>query len=130
MKRVILIVMLAVVAFALPAAAQTFKSSDKQATAPSAAFQSTSSAMMSSGSQYAPTPTLNADGSATYKAPSIGRDGKVIRGVADPINTDDDIPEGGGLDTPLGDALWPLMFLALAFAGYTALRRRRALSKK
>ena len=45
---------------------------------------------------------------------------------------------GGGSDPeqedvnkePLGDALWPLMFLALAFAGYTALRRRRALSKK
>lgn len=95
------------------------------ASAPSATFQSTS-ALPATGSTYSASPTLNEDGTAKYNgAANVGprtpnRPG-VIR-TADPI-----IPDPSA-KIPLGDALWPLMFLALAFAGYVALKRRHSSS--
>ena len=90
------------------------------ASAPSATFQSTSS-MPGSGSSYSATPSLNADGTVAYeggsytsaKAPLIGGPRKSTPNPPDP--------------TPLGDAVLPLLLMALAFCGITYLRRKKAL---
>ena len=97
---------------------------------PTSDFRSTST-MVGTGSTL---PQAAQTGAVlTGNAPSAG-----IRQPLRPRTMRND-PFGGetvGEDTPtdpggpLGDGLWPLMFLALAFSGYVALRRRRALSKK
>lgn len=107
---------------ALPTMAQTFGT--KYAEKPSVVFQSTST-MMGSGSTYSANPTLNTDGTATYNgasasAPSAsGPRHMKMDGFGDDQDNPDD-PQ------PLGDAVLPLLLMALAFCGYLYLRRKRS----
>ena len=92
---------------------------------PSNDFQSTST-MTGSGSAYSATPSLNADGTATYngasyspaKAPGGPRK---AGGITEPKDDDEEFP--------VGDAVWPMMLMALAFGGVIYLRKRRALNR-
>ena len=105
--------------------------------APSATFRSTS-VMAGSGSSYTPTPVLNENGTVNEHAyagrparPGLRRDPGIIGDEGENESSGDTgLDDGTDVEPPVGDGLWPLMFLALAFAGYVALRRRRALSKK
>ena len=88
-------------------------------------FRSTST-MVGSGSNYSATPTINASGTAN--APTFGGGGP--RYAPKPINDDSDWEDrkddiGGGISTPVGDAVLPLMLMAVAFAGVIYLRRRK-----
>ena len=90
-------------------------------------FRSTST-MVGSGSNYSATPTINAGGTAN--APTFGGGGP--RYAPKPINNDDDWDRradedgiGRGISTPVGDAVLPLMLMAVAFAGVIYLRRRK-----
>ena len=87
--------------------------------APAAVFQSTST-LAGSGSAWSATPMLNADGTA-YD-PSVSPRGPRR------MKMDEDEPEVIETPTgrqPLGDALLPLFLLALAYAGYKVLARRK-----
>ena len=123
MKRLMMILMAAAL-IALPTMAQNFGSrvavdKDRQAiqsyttTQP---FRSTST-MQGSGSVYSATPVLDADGSANTQSESAsaGRPHGGIR-KADAFTP----------PTPIGDAVWPLMLMALAYMGWSFFRRRRA----
>ena len=118
-------------AFVLPTMAQGWNNQQQKQrglhTMPSAAFQSTST-MSGSGSSYSSNPMLNSDGTAAYNdgASSPAKAPGGPHRAPDPISLDDDIPEGGGLYTPLGDAALPLLLMSLAFCGYIYLRRKRA----
>lgn len=126
---------LAAALMALPALAQNFGKPYKQkndqaqkqqvvatTTAPSTTFQSTST-MNGSGSSYSANPTLSGDGTATYEGASSASSGPhKAKRAADPINTDDDLPEG-----PLGDAVLPLLFMSLAFGMFVYFRRKQTL---
>lgn len=112
--------MVGVALLALPATAQNFgtpAAAVGEQKEPNAAFQSTS-AMTGSGSQYSANPTLNENGTATYegasyspaKAPAVG-----------PKKVGGQTIEG----TPIGDAVLPLLLMAVAFGGYIALRRKK-----
>ena len=111
-----------VAALALPAMAQF---GDQQQ--PNNQFQSTST-MVGSGSTYSSTPTINAGGTAN--APTYGGGGP--NRAVDPISgsdvmewyIDNDLIDEP-FDTPLGDAVWPLLLCAAAFAAFFALRRRK-----
>ena len=104
----------------VPATAQIIGATQQEeqqafgASAPSAAFQSTS-ALPASGSEYTSNPELNADGTAAYQgetyspAKAARRPGGVRK---------DGTPGQGGVKQPIGDAVLPLLLLALAFAGY------------
>lgn len=120
MRKRIVMMMVGVALLALPATAQNFgtpAAAVGEQKVPNAAFQSTS-AMTGSGSQYSANPTLNENGTATYegasyspaKAPATGP--KKIGGQV--------------LEGPLGDAVLPLMLMALAFGAVVAVRRRKA----
>ena len=85
-------------------------------------FQSTST-MVGSGSSYSATPKLNVDGTAAYSnfstytetpapAPSGPRKASAITG-------DDDG------DMPIGDGTWILMLLAIGYALFIALMKKR-----
>jgi hypothetical protein len=124
MKKVIVISSL-LFAISFTAVAQIAGSTQQEeqnafgASAPSAAFQSTSS-MSGSGSTYSANPELNADGTAAYeggsytsaKAPLIGGPRKSTPNPPDP--------------TPIGDAVLPLMLCAFAFCALISLRRKKA----
>ncbi len=118
-KKLVLLMILAAALMALPALAQTFGAN--QAEQPNAAFQSTST-LSGSGSSYSANPTLNSDGTATYQnaAPS-----KVPAGSgphkSGPINPGPDPKEG-----PIGDALFPLLFMSLSFGMFVYFRRKRS----
>jgi len=129
MRRVIGLISL-LLALSFSATAQIIGATQQEeqqafgASAPSAAFQSTS-ALPSSGSEYSPNPTLNADGTASYggasyapaKAPK--RPGGVRKGeIPNP-----DV-EGQG-NEPLGDAVVPLLLIACAYAIYKVRARRK-----
>lgn len=111
---------MAVALVALPTMAQNFSKQEQPV------FQSTST-LTPSGSAYSAQPALNADGTAyspVAQAP-IGP-----RRAPNPINDDDDWKDregaiGTGVDTPIGDAVLPLMLCAMLFAGVIYLRRRR-----
>ena len=75
---------------------------------PSSEFQSTSS-MVGSGSSYASNPSLNADGTAAYNSPSYAPQ----RAISGPNRIAPVTPEGD--PTPVGDALIPLLLLALFY---------------
>ncbi len=118
MKRVIVIssLLLAISFTAVAQIAGTTQQEEQNAfgaSAPSATFQSTS-ALPASGSEYTPNPELNADGTAayqgeTYSPAKAARRPGGVRKIDDP---DDSEPN------PLGDAVLPLLLLALVFAGY------------
>ena len=88
------------------------------ASAPSAGFGSTSS-MMSSGSAYSSSPSINAYGMAeapgAYPTNTVANRG---RGIETPPDEDDDII------TPIGDAVPFLLLLAVAYAVVAFCRRR------
>ena len=131
MRRVIGLISL-LLALSFSATAQIIGATQQEeqqaygASAPAASFQSTS-ALPSSGSEYSPNPTLNADGTASYggasyspaKAPK--RPGGIRKDPGNPFadnpNTQD--------NTPLGDAVVPLMLIACAYAVYKVRSRRK-----
>ena len=93
------------------------------ATAPMAGFQSTSaySSQFSTGEQS----TLNSDGTVNSAAYGIGsRLPGSIRRAKTNINNPGDPDEDG--NTPIGDAILPLLMMSLAFCGYLYLRRKRS----
>ena len=111
MKNKIFVVLIATV-FALPVMAQ-FEYNE-----PNAQFQSTSG-LKTSGSTYSSNPTLNEDGTAPSPTGP--------RRAPKPINDDDDWEYrmddiGGGISTPIGDAVLPLMLMAMAYAVYSVAR--------
>ena len=112
--RVIILAMVA--AFSLPAIAQLGNTDSFAATAPTTTFQSTS-ALVGSGSDYSSNPTIGDDGTATQ--PNTAPQSRTLRPRRNDEWDDDNIetPE----DNPIGDALLPLMLLAV---GYIAVRRR------
>ena len=86
--------------------------------APAAVFQSTST-LAGSGSAWSATPMLGEDGMAMLEGAS--EDPKHAQGGIRRIVT----PSNSGIQQPLGDALLPLFLLALAYAGYKVLARRK-----
>ena len=130
MKRIIMILMAAAL-IALPAMAQSFGSkrsveNDQQA-APNFTttqpFRSTS-AMQTSGSVYSATPVLNENGIATYgnETGISGFSAKDFGHIRRDPGTEEEF-----IEQPLGDAVLPLMIMALAFCGVVYLRRKKAL---
>ena len=104
-----------VAAITLPAMAQHFGQQEQN----SVSFQSTST-MPRSGSVYASQPAINENGFATYtSAESTSSAGA----PAGPRKIVPVTPEGD--PTPLGDALLPLMLMALAFGAVICLRQQR-----
>ena len=120
MKKIMMIVVM-VAAVVLPTMAQQFRTSDQ----PQTEFQSTST-MQTSGSAYASQPMLNADGTAYNPAAAVTPmpDGprRSKENPNDPGNTTDN-------GSPIGDAVLPLMIMALAFGGVIYLRRRKAVNR-
>ena len=124
-NRVIVMIMAAV--FALPAMAGWIKQEQQNATEQQSAFQSTS-AMQGSGSPYSSTPIeLNDKGIATYEDTTEPEPAYIVRGprkvgsmpgMPDTKDTKD--------NTPIGDAVLPMMLMAAAAAGAVAWRRRKA----
>ena len=91
--------------------------------APATVFQSTST-LAASGSAWSATPMLGEDGMA-YN-PSVNPSGPRK------MRMEDDEDEPAVIETPtgkqpIGDAVLPLMIMALAFCGVVYLRRRKAL---
>ena len=91
---------------------------------PQAQFQSTST-LQGSGSAYSASPAINADGTAYSPAATPGKN--IRRATKD--EDDDEIvivtPGQGGSQAPIGDAVLPLLLMAMAFAGMTYIRKRR-----
>lgn len=120
MKRIVIIIMAAVLV-ALPTMAQTFGEQEPQ----NAVFQSTST-MQGSGSAYSSQPTLDENGTAY--SPAAAPAGRVVRkSTAVPPKPKPDENDPGNV--PIGDAVLPLMLMALAFGGYIAIKRRRQTAK-
>ena len=119
MKKIMMIIM-AVALVALPTMAQKFKEHDQK----SVQFQSTST-MAPVNSQYSAQPMLNEDGTAynpaTQTSTRSGSGPRKLPGMPDNSEYQD--------NTPIGDAVLPLMLMALAFGGVIYLRRRKALSR-
>ena len=119
MKKIMMILMVA--ALALPTMAQTFGNQEQ----PNVQFQSTST-LQGSGSTYSATPALNADGTAYNPAAQApARSGGSPNKIG-ALPTEN--PSTSGSDnTPIGDAVLPLMLMVMAYAVYSAVRvyRRR-----
>ncbi len=133
MKRLIMILM-AVALVALPTMAQSFGSNrsvenDQQAAqsyTTTQPFRSTS-AMQSSGSVYSANPSIGSDGTAynpVTSNPSGPRKAKKEEGEFDPSKPVIDEKTDSG-NTPIGDAVWPLMLMALAYLGMRVFRARK-----
>lgn len=127
MKRLMMILMAAALV-ALPTMAQSFGGkrsveNDQQAaqnyitTQP---FRSTS-AMQGSGSVYSANPTVSADGSA-YSPISSDMPNRGIRKSTLPGEPDEKDDKD---NTPIGDAVLPLMLMALAYLGVRFFRARK-----
>lgn len=83
----------------------------------STSFRSTGT-MTESGSRYASTPMLNADGSPTYAgAPAMSGPRRIGPAPSSDISTEDLVP--------VGDALIPLLLMVMAYATLIHLRRRK-----
>ena len=91
-----------------------------QTTSPSATFQSTST-LTGSGSALSATPMLGADGTATLDG-AVSTPAQAPSGPRRTItNPDDDV------ENPIGDAVLPLLLLALAYLSTRVLLKSRAL---
>jgi len=115
MKKILFVWLAALVA--LPIMAQSFVDKDQ----PTATFQSTS-VMQTSGSVYASQPAINEDGTAVYNAAEGSQSqlpGGGPRKVAPVTPT--------GVSTPIGDAVLPLMLMAVAFTMFVYFRRKQTL---
>ncbi len=101
---------------------QQMEQADVTVATPSAAFQSTST-LPSSGSSFSANPGLNEDGTATYEGASYSP-AQVPNGSG-PRKSG--TPGSGTNQQPLGDAVLPLLLLALAYLSTRVfLRRKRA----
>ncbi len=89
-----------------------------QTTVPTVNFQSTST-LTGSGSALSATPMLNADGTANTPAPTMSRPRRIEEGIDTPPD-DDENPN------PIGDAVLPLLLLALAYLSTRVLLKSRA----
>lgn len=123
MKKVMIIVVLgAVMAYMIPAYAQTF-----QPTPEKAAMQSQQ--MINSGVQYKSTiyePFNNTMPSEQSEAGASNSPAKAPGGPRRGFDIGGDAGQG---PSPIGDAVVPLLLCAAAFAGMVALRRRRSAVK-
>lgn len=117
MKKILFVLLVALVA--LPTMAQNFKEQDQQV------FRSTST-LTPSGSQYSAQPMLNEDGTAYNPAASSGpRRAKAEETPSTPTTpTTPDVTDPEKI-TPVGDAVWPLMLMALAYLGVRVFFRRK-----
>ena len=88
---------------------------------PQVQFQSTST-LQGSGSTYSSTPTLNTNGTANTPASAPVLSGPKRSGALPPPPV---VEEGDTGNTPIGDAVIPLLAFALMFCGYIAIRRKR-----
>ncbi|MBQ7631707.1 MAG: hypothetical protein IJS82_02985 [Paludibacteraceae bacterium] len=122
MKKSLSIVVWVVVWMTLPIGAQSYYQADQPSSQgmPAVEFQSTST-LSASGSPLSSTPALNADGTVSSPTASYTPAAQ----PTGPRKISPTTPEGD--PTPVGDALWPLMLMALAYGGVVALRRRKAL---
>jgi len=128
MKRVLKIMMVAMlVAFALPAMAQTVFDSGVQMPESDYQFQSTST-MNGINSQYSTSdPQINADGTAVVPG---ARRRPALRMDPDPSFPEIKENEGTGDEKfPIGDAVLPLMLLAVGYALYRRHHRRKLLTR-
>ena len=114
MKRLMVILVMVAVGV-LPTMAQNFEVQQ-----PNATFQSTS-AMTGSGSAYSSNPTLNDNGTA--EAPVASAPRSLRKGTLPPPPAVDENDSG---NVPLGDPVWPLMLMAIAFCGAIAIRKKRS----
>ena len=131
MKRLMMILMAAAL-IALPTMAQSFGSNrsvenDQQAAqsyTTTQPFRSTS-AMQSSGSVYSANPSIGSDGTA-YNPVTSNPSGprKAKKEVFDPSKPVIDEKTDSG-NTPIGDAVWPLMLFAGAYLAWSLFFRRR-----
>ena len=124
-KKLVLLMILAAALMALPALAQNFGS--QPADQPNASFQSTST-MTGSGSSYSANPTLNSDGTAAYSNASYSSSQN-----SGPRRAKHSTDSPGEVDTtvdkensPLGDTLFPLLLMSLAFGMFVYFRRKRS----
>lgn len=86
-------------------------------TVPSVSFQSTST-MTASGSSYSSQPTIGSDGVATMgetytSSQPAGGPRRIVT------------PGAGGIQQPIGDALFPLLLFALAYGAWILTRRKK-----
>ncbi len=86
-------------------------------TVPSASFQSTST-MTASGSSYSSQPTIGSDGVATMgetytSSQPAGGPRRIVT------------PGAGGIQQPIGDALFPLLLFALAYGACILTSRKK-----
>ena len=115
---------MAVALVALPTMAQNFGGQSAEDKVQMQTFQSTST-MAPVNSQYSANPSLNEDGTAYNPAETTSATSQKPGGgprKVGPVQTEGD-------PTPVGDAVLPLMLMALAFGGVIYLRRRKALSR-
>ena len=117
MKKIMMVIM-AVALVALPIMAQSFGEQEQ----PKAQFQSTS-VMQTSGSVYASQPAINEDGTAYNPSLAAQTQTQTPSGPRKVAPKD-----GGETDFPIGDAVLPLMLMAMAFCGIVYYRRRKALN--
>lgn len=116
-KIMILVVVLAT--FLLPSMAQNY-----EAQKPNSAFQSTST-MMGSGSSLSSNPTINENGTASAPSYAPAKAGSGSR-KAGSLPGKPGKEDGDDGNTPIGDALLPLLLMSAAFGGVVYLRRRKS----
>ena len=117
--RKIMILVVMVAAFALPTMAQNY-----EAQQPNSAFQSTST-MMGSGSSLSSNPTINENGTATtpsYSPAKASGSGPRKAGSLPGKPTNGDGDDG---NTPIGDAVLPLMLLLGVYCSILVIRRNK-----
>ena len=119
-------IIMAVALLALPTMAQVFEQQTQQygATAPNAQIQSTST-FTGSGSSYSSNPTLNSDGTAAYNGASSPAHVSGPRRNNYNDLFDQGADTGQSDQSPVGDAVLPLLLMAFAFGGVIYLRRRQ-----
>ena len=128
MRRVIGLIRL-LLALSFSATAQIIGATQQEeqqafgASAPSAAFQSTST-MSGSGSTYSANPELNTDGTATYEGASNAPAKSPKRPGG--VRKEGDDWEHPLIPTPLGDAVLPLMLLLGAYVCVRSFKKKRA----
>ncbi|MBP5642256.1 MAG: hypothetical protein J6W92_04255 [Paludibacteraceae bacterium] len=120
-----IIVLAMVAALSLPALAQ-WNNNDVIATAPTTTtFQSTST-LGSSNSAYSSNPSISDNGTATIRTIGVRRNETPSGNPGTPDEDEIDDDEKAEWQ-PIGDAVWPLLLLALAYVGVRA--RRRVVNK-
>jgi hypothetical protein len=116
--RVIILAMVA--ALSLPAIAQ-WNNNDVMATAPTTTFQSTST-LGSSNSAYSSNPSIGDNGTATIRTIGVRRNETPSGNPGTPDEDEIDDDEKAEWQ-PIGDAVWPLLLLALAYLIVRATRK-------